>query len=215
MKPPLVYIDFDDVLCQTAHTFIDVVEREFGRRYAFEDIRFFNLEKSFHLTPEEYDTLMTLVHDPNVLRIMEPMPGVLDVLNDWQTRGVRTIIVTGRPPATEPACHEWLDRHHVPYERIVFVDKYSRANAENPNVQLFKPHELADMGFALAVEDAPAMVQFLVEHTTIPIALLDRPWNRDLGFSHDAMAQQITRCHGWPAVAELLSARARYSGSPP
>jgi uncharacterized HAD superfamily protein len=212
MTTPLVYIDFDDVLCQTAHTFIDVVEREFGRRYAFEDIRFFNLEKSFHLNPEEYDTLMELVHDPDVLRIMEPMPGVLDVLNDWQTRGVRTIIVTGRPPTTEPVCHEWLDRHHVPYERVVFVDKYSRANADNPNVQLLSPHDLADMHFTLAVEDAPAMVQFLVEHTTIPIALLDRPWNRDLGFSHEAMAQQITRCHDWSAVAELLSARAQCSG---
>ncbi|MBT3294925.1 MAG: hypothetical protein HN383_06620 [Verrucomicrobia bacterium] len=215
MKTPLVYIDFDDVLCQTAHTFIDVVEREFGRRYAFEDIRFFNLEKSFHLTPQEYDTLMALIHDPGVLRIMPPMPGVLDVLNNWQTRGVRTIIVTGRPPATEPVCHEWLEQHRVPYERVVFVDKYSRDHADHPNVQLLSPHDIKDMGFSMAVEDAPAMVQFLVEHTAIPIALLDRPWNRELGFSHEAMAAQITRCHDWPAVAEHLSELAQCSVSPP
>lgn len=215
MKPPLVYIDFDDVLCQTAHTFIDVVEREFGRRYAFEDIHSFDLEASFDLNSGEYARLMALVHDPDVLRTMAPMPGVLDVLNTWQTRGVRTIIVTGRPPATEPVCHEWLEHHRVPYERVIFVDKYSRDHADHPNVQLLSPHELTVMGFAMAVEDAPAMVQFLVEHTEIPIALLDRPWNRELGFSHDTMAAQITRCHDWSAVAEHLSALVRYSGSPP
>ena len=71
----MVYVDFDDVLCETADAFLDVVEREFGRRYAFDDIHFFNLEKSFHLNRDEHDHLMGLIHDPSILRIMEPMPG--------------------------------------------------------------------------------------------------------------------------------------------
>lgn len=206
---PLVYVDFDDVLCQTARTFIDIVAREFGRRYAFEDIHSFNLETSFELTPEEYEYLMTLVHNPAILRIMAPMPGALDVLNDWHRRGIRTLVVTGRPPATEPVCHEWLERYRVPYEQVIFVDKYARAHPPHNDVQVLSPEELAHIELVLAVEDAPAMIRFLVEQTDIPVALLDRPWNRDLGFTHEAIDTQVTRCPDWAAVADLVSARVR------
>lgn len=205
MSAPLVYVDFDDVLCETAHAFLDVVEREFGRRYAFEDIHFFDLEKSFHLNQEEYEYLMGLIHDPDILRIMAPMPGVLDVLADWDRRGIRPVVVTGRPPETEPVCHEWLERHGVPYDRILFVDKYGRVPAHQVGVEVIVPQDLIDMGFTLAVEDAPAMIEFIMRQTDIPLAVLDRPWNRSLDFT--GADGQVVRCADWSAVAKALNAR--------
>ncbi len=203
MKAPLVYVDFDDVLCETAHAFLDVVEREFGRRYAFEDIRFFDLEKSFHLNREEYDYLMELMHDPDMLRLMEPMPCVQDVLGRWSADGVRIAIVTGRPPKTEAVCHEWLQQYAVPYDRLLFVDKYGRAPAHEVGVEVIAPDDLTEMGFFMAVEDAPAMIEFLIGKTDVPLAVLDRPWNRslDLGGADD----RVVRCKDWSAVAGAFS----------
>jgi len=202
---PLVYVDFDDVLCETAQAFLDVVEREFGRRYAFEEIRFFNLEKSFHLNQKEYDHLMDLIHDPATLRIMEPMPGVLDVLEAWAGRGVEIAIVTGRPPETKAVSHEWLKQRGFPYDRILFVDKYGRVPTHMVGTEVIVPQDLIDLGFSMAVEDAPAMIEFLVDQTNIPLAVLDRPWNRSLDLS--AVGEQVVRCKDWLAVAEAFNAR--------
>ncbi len=209
MTRPLVYVDFDDVLCETASAFLDVVEREFGRRYAFEDIRFFDLEKSFDLNREEHDYLMGLIHDSSMLRIMEPMPGALDVLKQWAAAGVQTVVVTGRPPETELVCHEWLERHSVQYDRILFVDKYGRTPPHQVGAEVIRPEDLVGQGFSLAVEDAPAAIECLLDQTTIPVAVLDRPWNRRMDLSR--AAGQAVRCKDWSAVAEALSARVRYS----
>jgi len=207
----MVYVDFDDVLCQTARSFIEVVEREFGRRYAFEDIHSFDLAKSFELNPREYELLMVLIHNPDLLRVMEPMPGVLDVLKRWNADGVEVVVVTGRPPATEPVCHDWLKQHSVAYNRIIFVDKYGRAHEPVANVEVLSPHDLVGLDFCLAVEDAPAMIRFLVEETTIPVAVLDRPWNRSLELAVTPTDHQLTRCEDWNAVAEHVTLRARCS----
>jgi uncharacterized HAD superfamily protein len=202
-------VDFDDVLCETANAFLDVVEREFGRRYAFEDIHFFDLEKSFHLAQEEHEHLMGLIHDPSILRIMEPMPGVLDVLKEWAAVGVQTVVVTGRPPETEPVCHEWLERHNVQCDRVLFVDKYGRTPPDKVGVEVIVPEDLIELGFTLAVEDAPAMIEFLVDQTDIPVAVLERPWNRRMDLS--GAEGQVVRCKDWLAVGEALNERVRCS----
>jgi len=209
LSAPLVYVDFDDVLCETAQAFLDIVEREFGRRYAFEDIRFFNLEKSFELNREEYDYLMGLIHDPQVLRVMEPMQGVEGVLKTWSREGVQIAIVTGRPPETEPVCHEWLEQRGFPYDHLLFVDKYGRASSQEVDVEVVVPQTLKGMGFSMAVEDAPAMIEFLIGETDIPLAVLDRPWNQSLDLS--GAGRQVVRCKDWFAVAEAFSALARCS----
>ena len=44
-----VYLDFDDILCETARAFTGLLHREFGKSVAFEDIHTFNLGESFGL----------------------------------------------------------------------------------------------------------------------------------------------------------------------
>ncbi len=205
MAHALVYVDFDDVLCQTAHTFLNVVEREFGRRYAFEEIQHFDLERSFDLNPQEYGHLMKLVHAPDTLRAMPPMPGVLDVLNRWARNDIETRVVTGRPPETKDVCHEWLDRYGVPYSKVLFVDKYGRMPADRYGPEVISPEQLTSMGFAMAVEDAPIMIEFIMTRTRIPLAVLDRPWNRSLDLS--GYAERVVRCSDWAAVGHAFSER--------
>jgi len=196
--PVRVYVDFDDVLCETARTFLEVVEREFGRRFAFEDLRWFDLDKSFNLTPEELGRLMDFVHAPDVLLAMPPMPGAVETLRAWAEAGVEVSVVTGRPPRTDPVCREWLARHGVPWRQLLFVDKYGRSHAEVEGVSVCAPADLAGMGFSLAVEDAPTMVRYLIEHTTIPVAVFDRPWNASLDEEPTVrQSPRLQRVSGW------------------
>ena len=44
-----VYIDFDDVLCETAEYFTKIAKEMFGIEVPYRQVQFFNLQKSFDL----------------------------------------------------------------------------------------------------------------------------------------------------------------------
>ena len=202
--PRRVYVDFDDVLCETARALLDIMAREFGRHYRFEDIQSFNLDETFALSPDAYDRFMARVHDPAVLGAMRPLPHVVDVLGKWIRAGAGIAVVTGRPADTEVVCRDWLQRHGLGNAELVFVDKYGRPEAAPPGARVYRPDDVADMGFDLAVEDAPAMIRHLVERTSVPVAVLDRPWNRALRVTA-AQRKRFRRCRDWREIDAVYS----------
>ena len=106
----IIYIDMDDVLCETARGCLEIIERIFGKRVAYEQLTDFNLGNSCELNTEETAELYHIVHHPDELLKLQPVKGAIEVLNQWIAAGFEIAIVTGRPPATyEPSLH-WLMR---------------------------------------------------------------------------------------------------------
>ena len=60
-----VYVDLDDVLAETGRAFLEVLERHFDRRVAFDEIHHFDLGRSFGLTPDELAEFMRRAHEPH------------------------------------------------------------------------------------------------------------------------------------------------------
>lgn len=200
-----IYVDFDDVLCETARAFLNFVEREFGRRYEFEDIRSFNIGESFDLNADEYERFMRLAHVPEALASMAPIPGAIETLNEWAANGAEVRVVTGRPPDTESVCREWLSAKGLNYVSLVFMDKYGRSHMAPEGTVVHSLADLAGMDFDLAVEDAPTVIEYLVKNTDFAVAVLDRPWNRALELPSVSDGRRVVRCSGWPEVAERFA----------
>ena len=57
-----IYVDIDDVLSRTIESLIDLLDETHGRRVAVEDVRFFDLEKSFDLSVEQIAAFMDRAH---------------------------------------------------------------------------------------------------------------------------------------------------------
>ena len=53
-----VYIDFDDVLCETAKYFTKIAKELFGIDVPYREVQFFNLKKTFDLSDEQYEEMM-------------------------------------------------------------------------------------------------------------------------------------------------------------
>jgi uncharacterized HAD superfamily protein len=187
---PRIYVDIDDVLCHTALALTLVLEEQFGRRVAFEDVKWFDLSRSFGLSIEDHERLMDLAHDSSVLSSYEPVAGAREVLGSWSRRGYDVALCTGRPPSTAEATRAWLAEHRIPYASIHFVDKYGR-HAEGGSLSL---DDVAAMELALAVEDSHEMATFLARSVGVPVALIDRPWNR--AETHE----RIVRCSSWSEI---------------
>lgn len=188
-----IYVDMDDVLCETARRFLVIIEREFGKQVAYDRLTDFDFERSCDLTPSQRAKLYEIVHFENEILSIDPIPEAIDVLNDWAGAGYEIAIVTGRPPDTLAPSIEWLARFKVPYHSFTIVDKYGRFQTEN-TVGL-SLSELAAQKFCWAVEDSLPMAKFLAEEMKLPVALLDRPWNQG-----GADTGQIVRYYHWREI---------------
>ena len=194
------------MLCHTASALADLCKREFGKTIAFDDISTFDLSVSFGLDQTELDHLMVRGHQPEVLAAMEPIEGALEALSHWTMNDYPIAVVTGRPPSSVEASLAWLDHHAVPYSELTFVDKYGRADHASGNATALSLETLFARPFALAIEDAPQMAARLLRHTTLPVALLERPWNRSETIAQADNAHRLHRCRDWPHVMQRFAA---------
>ena len=92
-----IYIDFDDVICETAKYFTKIAKELFNIDVPYREVQFFNLQKSFDLSGEQYDELMKVGHIPENLLDYEETPGASEVINKWVDEGHEVFVVTGRP----------------------------------------------------------------------------------------------------------------------
>jgi len=198
-----IYIDFDDVLCETARVLSAMIEREFGKTVAYEDIRDFDLEKTFDLNQTESKRLFEIFHDDEILADIPPIDGAIEALQLWHNQGIIIHIVTGRPPSTHKASQQWLADHNIPYHKISFVDKYNRGHAHVDGVDILTLDDLKQLKFDAAIDDSPIAISFLAENTENPIIVFDRPWNANLEKLENS--PQITRCKTWVDVLDCIA----------
>lgn len=192
-----VYVDVDDVLTDSAGTYLRIVASEFGKTASLADMVTFDLQRSFDLSTKEYAHLVEVAHRPEEILAMAPAPGALETLARWKAQGHRVHIVTGRPTHTWETSQQWLKDHAVAYDSFTIVDKYQRPDMD-PNIAL-PLSDLHKMSFTLAVEDSASMATYLAEQLGTPVALVDRPWNQAA-----AVNGKITRCRGWDQIEATL-----------
>ncbi|HEY2919127.1 MAG TPA: bifunctional metallophosphatase/5'-nucleotidase [Candidatus Binatia bacterium] len=195
-----IYVDMDDVLCQAARHFLVIVEREFGKRIAYEQLTNFDVGQSCGLQPDECEELYRIVHRPDELLSMAPVSDAIAVLERWEERGFEIAIITGRPPETFETSIEWLTKHRVPFHSLTVVDKYSRFPTEQTGAMSLS--ELAARRFCWAVEDSLLMARYLAGEMKVPVALIDCPWNQT-----DTEHVGVGRYRHWQAIAKAFTAR--------
>jgi len=197
---PTIYVDFDDVLCHTARALTDLLKRKFGKQVDFETIATFSLGEAFGISAMELDELMADAHELDELLAMEPIDGARSHLRRLAGEGVGIHVVTGRPPHSREASLVWLEQNAMPYDELIFVDKYGRAADEPDAVPL---DELDERPYALVLEDSGEMALYMAERAGRTVALLDRPWNRHLAAGQYGSGT-VVRCADWDAAIPLL-----------
>lgn len=195
-----IYIDFDDVICETAKHFIKLAKMLFGIELPYHEVQFFNLQKSFDLNDAQYDELMRTAHMPENLLAYEETPDASGVINKWIEEGHDISIITGRPfEAYEPS-RRWLDAHGLERAPLFTVDKYGREKADQAWSYGLSLEKFYKMTFDFAIEDSPAAFEHVLHFTDCTVAVYDRPWNRQCAFPN----KNFVRCGSWLEIDRLL-----------
>lgn len=194
-----IYIDFDDVICETAKFFTKIAKELFDIELPYEEVQFFNLQKSFKLNDEQYDELMKAGHYPENLLAYEETEGASLVINKWVSEGHDVSIITGRPFDSYEPSRKWLDEHGLNGVPLFCVDKYGRENFNQGCTYSMTLKELYDMTFDLAIEDSPAAFEHVMHFENCKVAVFDRPWNQEVEFPDE----RFVRCRSWDEIEEF------------
>lgn len=200
-----IYIDFDDVICETAEYFTKIARELFGIDVPYRQVQFFNLQKSFDLSDAQYDELMEAGHTPENLLNYEETAGASRTINKWVDEGHEVFIITGRPFNSYEPSRKWLDGHQLERVPLFCVDKYGRETFGQDFIYNMTLEQLYSMTFDFAIEDSPAAFEHVLHFEKCKVAVFDRPWNRQVEFSND----NFVRCEGWQEIDRVFEEYSR------
>lgn len=195
-----IYIDFDDVICETAKHITKIAKELFGIELPYREMQFFNLQKVFELDDAQYDRLMKECHTPENLLAYEETPHASEVINRWLSEGHEISVITGRPFDAYGPSRQWLDLHGLERVPLFTVDKYGREKNINGFSFGMTLEQLYGMTFDFAIEDSPAAFEHVRRFENCRIAVFDRPWNRQT----ELPDERFMRCKGWLDIEKMF-----------
>lgn len=195
-----IYIDFDDVICETAKYFTKLAKELFGIDIPYRRVQFFNLQKSFDLNDEQYDKLMKAGHMPENLLDYEETEGASETINKWVDKGHEVFVITGRPFNSYEPSRKWLDEHNLERISLFCVDKYGRETFKHDYKYNLTLEKLYSMTFDFAIEDSPAAFEHVLHFDNCKVAVFNRPWNSDSELPHDG----FVRCDNWQEIDRVF-----------
>ena len=204
MSERSIYVDIDDVLSETIERLVDLLELIHQRRVDPGAVEHFDLQKSFGLDASQLDAFMERAHDDEVILSIAPMSGAAEVLSQWDAAGHRITLVTGRPPKTNAASRLWLDRHDFSHQTLHHLDKWNRPSWNVGGLPALGFDDLPEFEFDFAVEDSLDTAVRLIEELEIPVALMDRPWNRSVESVSKKTRESLVRCSDWIEIAAVI-----------
>lgn len=204
MTEHVLWVDLDDVLAHTIEGLVELLQRDHDRRVDVEDVLDFDLADSFGFDAAELSRFFDRAHSHEELHALAPVAGAGDVLRGWHALGFEVHVVTGRPPICAAASKGWLEAHDMSHHDVHFVDKYGRPAELVDGVPFVPVERMLERAFTWAVEDSLEMAIRLARDACVPVALVDRPWNRAVPELPAEVARRIVRCHDWQQVQSFV-----------
>ncbi len=198
-----IYIDYDDCLCETARSFSKLAAEMFDIHVPYEEIRFFDLDKSFELDEKQFNQFMIRGHQPEVLLSYEETPGASEVINEWLSSGHDVSIITGRPFSAYEPSRIWLDNHGLKDVKLYCLNKYGRDGIIYDCDYSLELEDYYKMDFDFAIEDSPKAFKFFDHLPDLKVLVYDRPWNREDPFPNE----NYIRCNDWDAIRRIVAGK--------
>ena len=194
-----IYVDFDDCLCETARYIAGMAAEMFGKNVPYEQISFFDLQKSFSITRDQYERMMIEAHTREKLLAFEETQGASETLNEWIDSGFNVYVITGRPYSAFDASREWLDRHGLERVKLYCLNKYGRDSFIKKSDFNLELDEFYKMHFDLAVEDSTLAFKYFDHLPDLKVCVYERPWNRTC----ELPGTGYRLCPDWASIREF------------
>jgi hypothetical protein len=166
IHPVHLGFDFDGVIADIAEAFIRLAATDYGSSIRYEDITRFEVEECLDIAPDIIEGVFTRILLDSVGAGLRPMPGAVQVLEEFTVRDVVTI-VTARPDAGPVS--KWLASVLSPgaARRIRIVAMGAHDD---------KPRYIREHGLRYFIDDRAETCHQLARAGIEPI-VFSQPWN--------------------------------------
>ncbi len=196
-----IYLDMDDVLCETARDLCGLVFRLFGKGCQYHEMELFDLQRAYGLTEAENRVLMENAHSEDFLGALKITPGADLAVRKLTEAGHEVTIVTGRPVTTAESSIRWLEKNNFPALSFRCLDKYNRwFMGESSSPYYLSRENFSKMRFDFFVDDSPSAVQMLSERDDGQILVFDRPWNQMVSI----LPPRMKRVTCWEQIMRMI-----------
>jgi len=189
----IIGVDIDQVIAGTDNFLRNLLEREFDRKFSREMVTMYDYEKCFVFNHKERDYFRKIFTCLKFWSVIPPFQGAKKIL-DFIARKNKIIIVTNRSQKflkeLPDITLEWLERHQIPFDDIIFGDNGTKYEAIRKK----------GYGITYFIEDNIEEALGLAKNG-VKVLLLDYPWNQT------KRNQNIIRVKNWQEIAKILEAK--------
>jgi len=200
-QKPLVVIDLDNVLAQSARAFVDFSNQQFGTGITLEDYNE-DWSKMWGVSYEEAERRGAVMREHDIHQMDEPMPGACAALQALRSN-YRLVILTSRREVSKPATDTWLERHYPGIFDDVLFSGIWDGNDRSDGHLMTKGDQYKGLGAAYVIDDHLKHCSAAAAHDAIGLLFGEYPWNR-----HESLPVGVVRRNDWASVAEYFNGRA-------
>lgn len=199
MTNPVVALDIDDVLTETAAHILDYYNKNFGTKlekhhYYTKDITALGVP-DYSVAAERFTTYL----NSKAYIARQPLAEAVKSINRLQN-SFDLIAITSRPKSLVDATKRWIKEHFgdaIP--EVIFTNFIAAVDGVGGGVPLTKVEACKKINAKYMVEDH-LYHALPVAQSGIQVFLLDQPWNQTL-----VLNQFITRVNNWTEIEERLA----------
>ena len=175
----IILVDMDDTIEEMLVTWIEHVNRKYGRNTTYEDIKEWDVSKAYPgLTRKQvYDVIL----ENDFWKDVKPMEGASEALQRFMERGHKILLVTATPYESLPGKMDHLIFRHFPYfswEDVIVTRQKQMIRGD------------------VLIDDGPHNL----EGGDYAKILLDAPYNRQ----YDAEANGMLRVYSWDEIERAI-----------
>lgn len=192
-KVKKVGIDIDDVVVNTASSFLEFYNSKHGTSFVFENIKTYDLDKVVGISPEEArKELDEFFHSECFQKVdlMENAKETIDILAEH----FEIVFITSRPLKYKEGTKDHLGYHFGNLDFEIFHSTGSDYEESGSKGEICK-----DYGVDVMIEDNTKYAKDCAEKG-VEVILFDKPWNKD-----KEEEENIIKFEGWKDILKELN----------
>lgn len=197
MKKPIIAVDIDDVLADSARAFVAFSNQMWGLNLTEDDFDE-DYGKVWGTDRSETERRALQFHDPKVFDAFVPNPDAYTVLQGLK-KSYDLVVATSRRQTMRVVTQDWLNRHYDGIFKGVYFSGIYDGEIVPGRFMQTKAELLISLGVHYLIDDQLKHCIAAAEEGKEALLMGDRRWNQ-----HPALPPNVTRCKDWQAVAEYF-----------
>lgn len=199
MSKPIIAIDLDDVLADSAAEFVTFGNKLLGVDLSVEDYNE-HFATMWSVDEEEAEKIALEFHASGISAHYLHKEEAVEVLRNLAER-YELVIMTSRRQVLEKMTLDWLDKHYKGIFSKVYFTGIWEGEGDN-KASLTKASLCKEINAQFLIDDQPKHCLGVAEVGIETLLFGDYPWNRQIKDQ-----PRVTRVASWPAVEEYFNAK--------